>query len=225
MQVRLKVMQGSKAGSEIKVPGPMCLIGRADECHLRPQSEAISRQHCSIIIKENEVCVRDLKSRNGTFVNDERVTEESVLLSGDVLRVGPLEFEVLVEQTVSKAKRPKVQDLKDMAARTAGGGGGSQTAELSNIGDWLDEGDQSERMIRKAEPETRQFRVDDTNAGIQPPTAGEDVPTTEETKAIDPTMKKGEKKAPGKLPPRDQAQSANSRDAAADMLKKFFNRR
>ncbi|MFO0884621.1 MAG: FHA domain-containing protein [Pirellulales bacterium] len=94
MQVRLKVTQGSKAGSEIKIPAPKCLIGRSDECHLRPQSEAISRRHCVIITTESEVAVRDLGSRNGTFVNDERINEEAVLLQGDILRVGPLEFEV-----------------------------------------------------------------------------------------------------------------------------------
>ena len=37
MQVRLKVLQGSKTGKEIKLPTPQCLVGRSDECHLRPQ--------------------------------------------------------------------------------------------------------------------------------------------------------------------------------------------
>jgi hypothetical protein len=34
-----------------------------------------------------------------------------------------------------------------------------------------------------------------------------------------------EKKPPGKLPPRPSVQTVNSREAAADVLKKFFNRR
>ena len=38
-------------------------------------------------------------------------------------------------------------------------------------------------------------------------------------------MKPPEKRPPGKLPPRAEAESANSREAAAEMLKKFFNRR
>ena len=60
MQVRLKVLQGSKAGKEIKIPTPQCLVGRSEECHLRPQTDAISRRHCLIMMTENEVVVRDL---------------------------------------------------------------------------------------------------------------------------------------------------------------------
>ena len=104
MHVRLKILQGSNKDKEVKIPTPKCLIGRGEDCHLRPQSDAISRHHCAIITSENEVVVRDLNSRNGTFVNDERVGEEAVLLSGDILRVGPLQFELLIEQSPAKAK-------------------------------------------------------------------------------------------------------------------------
>ena len=71
MHVRLKVMQGSSEGKEVKIPTPKCVIGREEGCHLRPNSDAISRRHCVIITTDNEVVVRDLNSRNGTFVNDE----------------------------------------------------------------------------------------------------------------------------------------------------------
>ena len=69
MQVRLKIQQGSNVGKEVKIPTPKCVIGRGDDCDLRPQSDAISRRHCVIVTTENEVIVRDLKSRNGTRVN------------------------------------------------------------------------------------------------------------------------------------------------------------
>jgi hypothetical protein len=42
---------------------------------------------------------------------------------------------------------------------------------------------------------------------------------------VEETTKRPEKKAPGKLPPRPTTQSKDSREAAADMLKKLFNRR
>lgn len=224
MQVRLKVLQGSKAGTEIKIPTPKCLIGRSDECQLRPQSDAISRRHCVIITTENEVAVRDLGSRNGTYVNDEKVGEEAVLLSGDKLRVGPLEFEVIVEQTVSKPKRAKVNDIKGVAARTAEGGESSLTTEIDDISQWLEEADVEDREKRFTDPETRQFRMDETSHEISAPVAP--VTAEGETKALEAeTAKRPEKKAPGKLPPRPTDTSKDSREAASDMLKKFFNRR
>jgi predicted component of type VI protein secretion system len=227
MQVRLKILHGSNAGKEVKIPTPKCLIGRGDDCHLKPQSDAISRKHCVIITTDTEVVVRDLNSRNGTFVNGERVGEESILLSGDQLRVGPLEFEMVIEHSVAKAKRPKVSDIKEAVARTAEGGASSSTSDLGEVTDWLSELDEADRERRTMDPETRQFRLDDTGDRGTVVEAKEGA--TMDTKALPPdeatTPKKKEKKSPGKLPPRPSAQTKDSREAASDMLKKFFNRR
>ncbi len=224
MLVRLKILHGSNAGKEIKIPVPKCIIGRGDDCHLRPQSDAVSRHHCSIITTDTEVIVRDMSSRNGTYVNGERVGEEAVLLSGDVLRIGPLEFELAIEQTAAKIKRSKVSDIKEAVARTAEGGSPSATSELGDISDWLDEGDDAAKQRKVLDPDTRQFRLDETS-----PEGAEGVEieqATTDTKSMQPDeAKRPEKKAPGKLPPRAGKQSKDSRDAAADMLKKFFNRR
>ncbi|MCI0360594.1 MAG: FHA domain-containing protein [Planctomycetaceae bacterium] len=222
MLVQLKILHGSNKGKLIKIPTPKCVIGRGDDCHLRPQSDAVSRQHAAIITTENEVIVRDMNSRNGTFVNGERVGEEAVLLSGDVLRVGPLEFELQIEQTVSKVKRSKVSDIKEAVARTAEGGTGS-TSDLSDIGDWLAEGDDADKERRTIDPDTRQFRIDET--ANPDTTVAKKEAVTSETKTIDEGPKRPEKKAPGKLPPRPSTQKKDSQEAAADMLKKFFNRR
>ncbi len=220
MQVRLTVLQGSKAGTEIKIHGPECLIGRGDDCHLRTQSDAVSRRHCVIRAAENEVTIKDLGSRNGTFVNGEQVSQEAVLLDGDHLRVGPLEFQVTVEQTVGKAKRPKVAGIKEVAARTAGAADATATSELNDVAGWLDEAEQTAKEKRVADPETRQFHLDDTSHNLPTPAANDDG----ETKALD-GPKRPDKKTPGKLPPRPSTSSKDSREAASDMLKKFFNRR
>ncbi len=222
MQVRVKILQGSHAGKEVKIPVPKCVIGRGDECHLRPQSDAISRRHCVIISNDQEVVVRDLNSRNGTYVNGERVAEEAVLLTGDVLRVGPLEFEMMIEQTAAKIKRPKITDIKQVVARTAEGSSHGSNGDLEDVTQWLEEGD---AQHKSRTPETRQFRLDDT-AMPTAPAANET--SVVDTKAMAPDAAKAarpEKKAPGKLPPRPDAQAKDSREAAADMLKKFFNRR
>ena len=227
MQVRVKILHGSNAGQEVKIPTPKCLIGRGDECHLKPQSDAVSRKHCVIITTDTEVVVRDLNSRNGTFVNGERVGEESVLLTGDQLRVGPLEFEMVIEQTAAKAKRPKVSDIKEAVARTAEGGTSSATSDLGEVTDWLSELDEADRERRTTDPETRQFRIDDTTDRGTVVEAKEGATT--DTKALPPDdeqpKKKEKKPPPGKLPPRPGAQTKDSREAASDMLKKFFNRR
>src|SRR3954454_4377874 len=210
MHVLLKILQGSKAGKEVKIPTPKCLIGRGDECHLRPQSDAISRRHCVIITTENEVVVRDLASRNGTYVNEEKVAGEAVLLHGDILRVGPLQFEMMIEQSPAKQKRPKVADIKEAVARTAEGSGVNSTSDLDDVTQWLDEADTQEKSRRTTDPETRQFRLDDTASPLERGKQG-----APDTKTLEPAAaKRPDKKSPGKLPPRPSTQKADSREAA-----------
>jgi pSer/pThr/pTyr-binding forkhead associated (FHA) protein len=66
--------------------GPVT-IGRAAEATLRLDDEKVSRLHCVIRVLDGDYVVKDLKSRNGTYVNDARV-EVAVLHRGDVIRVG-----------------------------------------------------------------------------------------------------------------------------------------
>jgi predicted component of type VI protein secretion system len=119
MDVRLKVLGGSHEGEEILVPGDVFVIGRGEECHLRPQSDLISRRHCALVIAEAGVVLQDFGSKNGTFVNDARVDGQRTLRSGDRLRVGQLQFEVLLVPTIGGAKRPEVTSIKDAANRAA----------------------------------------------------------------------------------------------------------
>ena len=99
MQVKLKVLVGKNDGKEIPVGMRRFMIGRGDDCHMRPKSEAISRNHCAILVNEEEdqVVLRDLNSRNGTYLNGERITSDMSLDSGDHLQLGRLEFEVVIK--------------------------------------------------------------------------------------------------------------------------------
>jgi len=231
MVVKLKVMHGPSAGKEIKIPKALFAIGRADECHLRPKSDAISRRHCEIEIKEAQAVVRDCGSKNGTYVNGDRVVGDRVLKPGDHLKVGPLEFEVVLEVGITGDKRPKVQDVKDAAMRTS-----DSSVIDSDISSWLE--DEIHRPKPSKPPgvdsDTRQFKLEETDrlalAGTAGPNDSDEKSKTSTGEAtvnesLESLKKKLEKREVAKLPPRQEASTATSRDAAADALKKFFNRR
>jgi DNA-binding CsgD family transcriptional regulator len=74
------------------------IIGRAPECAIQLFDERVSRQHAKIWERGGVAFIRDLKSRNGTFVNGERV-ERCTLLSGKTLRIGDISFEVITSQS------------------------------------------------------------------------------------------------------------------------------
>ncbi len=217
MEVRLKVMVGANAGKELPVTGPQFLVGRAEDCQLRPHSDLISRHHCVLLIEDGLLIVRDFGSKNGTRVNDERVAGERELKSGDRLVIGPLDFEVSIRTGVAAKKRPKVEGVKEAAARTAEG----SSSELPQMDQWLAPGaDQAKNETRRLNfNETDEIELtQETQVGPLPipaPPASQPVPSPHASM---------DKKAPGKLPAKD-ADSKDSGHAASLVLNKFFKRR
>jgi pSer/pThr/pTyr-binding forkhead associated (FHA) protein len=70
------------------------LIGRGADCDLRLNAVAISRHHCLMRLRGDDVVVLDLGSSNGTFVNGQRVRSQATLHDGDQLSVGAVDFQV-----------------------------------------------------------------------------------------------------------------------------------
>ncbi|MGB7325958.1 MAG: FHA domain-containing protein [Rubripirellula sp.] len=235
MQVKLKVLTGSHEGKEIAVSSEKFLVGRSEVCQLRPKSESVSRKHCIIVLKDNRVLVQDLKSRNGTFVNDKRlpIDKAKVLKGGDELRIGKLLFEVVIEHGLQAVKKPEVSGVGDAAARTVEAGSHDSRFEAVDVNDWLDEADQIDRVRKLSDPETRQFRLDagtsDTGGDSKndSDTENSDLSVSESTASNKPKRPdKKDKKAPGKLPAdMKKAMTDNSRDAADNALKRFFSGR
>ena len=93
MIVQLVVAGGNRTGQVVPITVEKFVIGRAEDCHLRPRSEMISRYHCVIHVGD-DVVVRDLGSKNGVRLNGERVSAEQKIKNGDKLVIGPLEFYV-----------------------------------------------------------------------------------------------------------------------------------
>jgi predicted component of type VI protein secretion system len=138
MDVRLKVVTGANDGQEVAVPGPKFFVGRAEDCHLRPKSEMVSRHHCALIVEGSTVALRDFGSKNGTYINAQRVEGEQVLAPGDQLSIGPLRFEIVIEHQVGGKKKPKVKDMQEAAMRTA-----TSAPDVDDVSQWLTDDDAS----------------------------------------------------------------------------------
>lgn len=62
-------------------------IGRGAECDVALQGKGVSRRHAQVIWDRNHFAVVDLESKNGTFVNGDRVDRGPIEL-GDALMIG-----------------------------------------------------------------------------------------------------------------------------------------
>ena len=97
----LRVVGGKHAGQVIRLNRRKFLIGREQDCQLRPNSEMVSRHHCVFSVDEYSVRLRDLGSTNGTLVNGERIRKDVVLVAGDKVIIGNLEFELFIRPGVT----------------------------------------------------------------------------------------------------------------------------
>jgi pSer/pThr/pTyr-binding forkhead associated (FHA) protein len=119
MNVKLLVVQGRPQGKSLLFPPGEYVFGRGTECHIRPDSDWVSRQHCLFRVTSDDVAsVRDLGSRNGTLVNGVRIRTEINLKHGDHLQVGPLVFEVRLEESSGIRKPPQAGDTANHAPVT-----------------------------------------------------------------------------------------------------------
>ena len=132
LQARLKVIGGKHDGQVIPLTAQKFLIGRESDCHLRTNSDLISRHHCAFSVDDYAVRLRDLGSTNGTFVNGERVQGQAVLNSGDRVKIGRLEFEleVPVEAPVGANGIESDAPVLPAAAKDAGEDGSDTAYEL-----------------------------------------------------------------------------------------------
>lgn len=121
MKVSLVVEQGKQAGLEIPLRGSEFFIGRDPRCQLKPASDLVSKLHCCIAMGTQVVTVRDLGSTNGTFVNGDRIEKPTRMANGDILKIGPLQFRLSVAVEVATAgKRHDEDDLMDALMEGAG---------------------------------------------------------------------------------------------------------
>jgi len=72
------------------------LLGRSPYCTIVVNDGLVSRQHAAIRVHRDGMQIEDLGSRNGTFVNQRRISGVQTLAPGDRIEIGghPMEIEV-----------------------------------------------------------------------------------------------------------------------------------
>ncbi|HEX9108365.1 MAG TPA: FHA domain-containing protein, partial [Longimicrobiales bacterium] len=88
---RIDVVAGARAGLRFPLARGPILVGRAAECQLRLEPDAdlhVSARHLELRPAALGWTVRDLGSRNGTYLNGTRILGEAPLGDGDRLALG-----------------------------------------------------------------------------------------------------------------------------------------
>lgn len=74
------------------------LIGRSEGCDVVLDNPFVSSQHAELFVRDGDYYLRDLHSRNGTFLNDFRVTER-ILPPAGAIRLGRCSLTYEIEKS------------------------------------------------------------------------------------------------------------------------------
>jgi DNA-binding NtrC family response regulator len=93
VRAALRVTRGPDAGASIELEAGSACIGSHKSCELRVNDPAVSRRHVELLLLSGGVRVRDLGSKNGTFISGARVEDATMPLPFE-LRIGSTHVEV-----------------------------------------------------------------------------------------------------------------------------------
>jgi two-component system cell cycle response regulator len=95
-------------------------IGRSDEASIKIDTDGVSRAHFKIIVINdgNSVTLEDLGSRNGTYINDEKVNGSLSLRKGDVIKIGSIALKYVPKGDPERATYDKLNEEKNTDGHT-----------------------------------------------------------------------------------------------------------
>ena len=92
---------------KIPVTTPRCRVGRDDLNDIVISGDqSISRFHFIISFENNQYLVQDAKSRHGTFLNGNQISEPEPINDGDVLKIGVSLFWFVIEAASQDTTEP-----------------------------------------------------------------------------------------------------------------------
>jgi hypothetical protein len=90
-------------GSTMLLPEGILEVGRSSDCWLTLEDEISSRVHARFHVDDKFCEIEDLGSRNGTFVNGERIVGRRRVFDGDRIRIGRELMTMIESDTVDVA--------------------------------------------------------------------------------------------------------------------------
>jgi two-component system cell cycle response regulator len=107
----LLFLTGTRMGAAVVFEGRPLVIGRDPACDVVAPDDAVSRQHARFLpTGQGGVALEDLRSRNGTVVNGERITRR-VLADGDRIMLGRTVLKFSLQSPLEENCQQRVYEL------------------------------------------------------------------------------------------------------------------
>jgi pSer/pThr/pTyr-binding forkhead associated (FHA) protein len=95
--ITIEIRVGNKKVSQSHFSQAEITIGRDTHCDLAVADEALSAQHARVVYHHGQWWLEDLSSRNGTFLNHEKLSVPAVVITGDEFKCGNTVFSIRID--------------------------------------------------------------------------------------------------------------------------------
>ncbi len=138
MNVNLVLLKKDGTTKSFTLPSTVTSIGRRQDCDFCLPLSMVSRKHCEVNLDGGQVTIRDMGSRNGTFLNGQQI-DETRAKAGDLLQIGPVKFVIQVDNQPASFENylpgEDEHDEKEAVSNgaetlTNGSAGSSETTEI-----------------------------------------------------------------------------------------------
>jgi len=106
----LTFVKGVNQGTTLTLEGDKFVLGRNADCQVVLNVPAVSREHAVIRKVQGKYYIEDMKSRNGTFVNNQEVTGRTLLKDNDRIKI--------CDNLLAFVEGAPKKELPDFMART-----------------------------------------------------------------------------------------------------------
>ncbi len=155
MDAKLLLLKKDGSQKSFPLPSSVTIIGRRHDCDLRAPLKSVSRRHCQFSNNKGGLTIRDLSSRNGTYLNGKRI-EHAELKAGDRIKVGPLLFVIQIDgqpkevhPPTSAAKKPPKEEKP------------AQKESLEELGEGFEDLDESGSFVDLGDVDESDSSLDD----------------------------------------------------------------
>lgn len=107
---KLVVLSAGMTGRAHELKAEKTTVGRVEDNVFQIAEPSVSSHHCEVLLRGNDIVVRDLNSTNGTFINGEKISE-GPLKPGQILRLGQIEMRLETDAPASTAPKKLDQTL------------------------------------------------------------------------------------------------------------------
>src|SRR5215470_14806812 len=107
---KLVLLSAGMTGRTHDLKAEKTTVGRVEDNTFQIAEPSVSSHHCEVLLRGNDVIIKDLNSTNGTFINGEKISE-SPIKPGQILRLGQIEMRLETEAPPAPAPKKLTETM------------------------------------------------------------------------------------------------------------------